>query len=607
MLEVHSGIKVVDDAINKVKKQRCSILVMGRKAAETFIFQLAKSLCEERESQSEKAEEFQTIYVNFNDSDENFIEKAERIGWGSENEKHDNEIRKPDDLVDMYIDMYDRRSVGGIDYIVKEISDKILEIRKNTEYGTEREIVIIVNSLSRLALYLEENKVLDLLATMNFLDTANIPLLVFFFLDDSLHEPLFINRVRSLVDGAIVFREDHQMEITENFFSLEGFGEPSSVTKWYPCLDIKEYGIVPVDFLELSNPQEDEEFRRRIRVAEARMVLRYGKREDFLNPEEQENYESLKKDEKKLLRWMERKQSDFRTKKDEMTFRTGIWAIDRIFSGKDDHLLGGIEHYYGIAIYYDVPPIDMHPVFAKILCQCFEDEKPFIEISIDDTPDSFLGSLDSHGMKGELEKIKEEWLEEEKPRFKFINSYGVELSKDLKGSKNIINIDNPYNVTIMLAKYRAARESLLRVSKTGEDEIGPVIWLNSYTGLASVTSVDNAFSFGLSTIMARDVWSPGDKWKSLMLFSMQKYFLSPEDDANLLQALDGTIEFSSRRILGNRMYYFSAPKMPKTNKMVPWTPYRIKEKLGFLPLDEETVYDYLKAGVLKVKGSEFNG
>lgn len=44
MVEVHSGIKVIDDALKGIKKKRCSILVVGKKAAETFTFQLVKSL-----------------------------------------------------------------------------------------------------------------------------------------------------------------------------------------------------------------------------------------------------------------------------------------------------------------------------------------------------------------------------------------------------------------------------------------------------------------------------------------------------------------------------------------------------------------------------------
>ena len=600
MVEVHSGIKVVDDAIKDVSKERCSILVMGRRAAETFIFQLTRSLCKKPEPQSEEAKGFRTIYVNFNDSNENFSEKAENVGWDSKN-------KKPDDLVDIYIDMYDRRSVGGIDSIVKKISDEVKEIGKKTKKKAINQIVVIVNSLSRLTLYLDEDNVLDFLATMNFLENpADISLLVFFFLDDSLHEPLFINRVRSLVDNAIVFREDHEMGITEDFFGLQGFGESSTVTKWYPCLDIKKHGIVPIDFLEIPEScKEDDELKERMKLAEARIMMEFCKKEGFLDDNLVKNFENLVKDEKKPVEWMKSKEKEYR-KKREKTFRTGILAIDRIFSEKDN-ILGGMEHYYGIAVYYEIPPLDMHPVFAKILCQCFEDGKPFIEISIDDTPNVFLDGLEfSHKMKLERKKIKAELEKKKKPRFKFINSYGIEPSGKLGKSDNIINIDNPYNVTIMFGKYREARDSLRKGLKPKKNETGPLIWLNSYTGLASVTSFEISYSFGVSTIMARDVWSPKDKWNSLMLFSMQKGFLSDKDDENMLQVLDGIIRFSSRRIFGNRMYYFCSPKMPKTNKTVGWTLYRLKERLGFLPLDEETVYHYLKAGVLEVKGGESN-
>ena len=324
-------------------------------------------------------------------------------------------------------------------------------------------------------MYLGEDKVLDFLATMNFLDTADIPLLVFFFLDDSLHEPLFINRVKSLVDGAIVFEEDYQMEITENFFSLQGFGESAAAAKWYPCLDIKGYGIIPVDFLEVSELHEDKELRRRMEVAQARIILEYCKKEGILSVNEEKDYESLMKDEEKLSEWMEKKQSNFRMDKERKTFRTGIWAIDRIFSDRVN-ILGGIEQFYGIAIFYDIPPIDMHPVFAKILFQCFEDEKSFIEISIDDTPNVFLDSLElSHKMEMEYKRIKDELLKTEGARYKFINSYGIKPSEDLEESVNIINIDNPYNVTIMFAKYREARKSLRETLNPEENETGPVI------------------------------------------------------------------------------------------------------------------------------------
>jgi KaiC/GvpD/RAD55 family RecA-like ATPase len=641
MVEVHSGIKVIDDAIKEVSKKRCSVLVMGRKAAETFIFQLASSLCENHKSQTDNSKKIRTIYVNFNDSDENFLEKAERVGWGSEEEKLKGEKKEPKDLIDIYIDLYDRRSVGGIDSIVKKISDEVREssdeviessdevressdevressdeVRESSDDALESknklkeeskgQIVIILNSLSRLALYLGEDRVLDFLSTMNYLETdADISLLVFFTLDDSLHESLFVNRVKSLVDNAIIFKEDNEMEITENFFGLEGFGESTVVAKWYPCLDIEEYGIVPIDFLEVSKSYEkDKDLKERIKLAEARIIMKFSKKEGYLDSNLEKNFKNIIKDEKEPVEWLDSKQKEYRNKH-EKTFRTGIWAIDRVFSEKNN-ILGGMEHYYGIAVYYEIPPLDMHPVFAKILSQCFEDKKPFIEISIDDTPNVFLDSLKfSHKMKLEHEKIKKELIKGSK--FRFINSYGIEPSKELGKGGNIINIDNPYNVTIMFAKYREARKSLHKKLDPKEDETGPVIWLNSYTGLTSVTSFENAYSFGVSTIMAQDVWSPKDKWKSFMLFSMQKGFLSEKDDENMLQVLDGIIRFSSRRILGNRMYYFCAPKMPKTNKTVGWTPYRITERLGFLPLDEKTVYHYLEAGVLVIKGRKSNG
>jgi KaiC/GvpD/RAD55 family RecA-like ATPase len=87
---------------------------------------------------------------------------------------------------------------------------------------------------------------------------------------------------------------------------------------------------------------------------------------------------------------------------------------------------------------------------------------------------------------------------------------------------------------------------------------------------------------------------------------MQKGFLSSEDDENMLQVLDGIIRFSSRSVLGNRRYYFCAPKMPKTNETVSWTPYVIKETLGFLPLDEETIFHYLEEKILEIEGRESN-
>jgi KaiC/GvpD/RAD55 family RecA-like ATPase len=620
MLEAHCGIKVVDDALNKIRKKRCSVLVIGRNAAETFVFQLTRSVCKKDSNESsDKSKKIQTIYVNFTDSEENRRAKAKRVKWNLEEEK----------LTDI-IDMYDRRSVGSIDNVVKEISDKIDNAKGHSSAApSKKEVIVIVNSLSRLALYLGEEKVLDFLITMNFLGSHDTLIHIFYYLDDSLHEPLFIDRVKSLVDCAIIFREDYEMEIRENFFGLQGFGESATVTRWYPCLDIREYGIVPMDYLEVrkyedspesnNSPEsektliKDEEIERRIRVAEARMRVEYCKEESLLNDEDQKNYKTLYENEEKLCKWLKKQEEILIAQREN--FRSGIWTIDRIFSEKDN-ILGGLEHYYGIAIYFDVPPIDMHPVFGKILHQCLEDNKPFIEISIDDTPNVFLNSLkEAHSMNTEYEKIKDALLEDEHPRLKFINSYGIEPSGELVGSENIINIDNPYNVTIMFAKYRKARELLnkaMRSEQTSassaepeERETGPVIWLNSYSGLAAVTSVDNAYSFGVNAIMAQDVWSPKDEWKSLMLFSLQKYFLSEEDDMNLLQVLDGIIEFSCRRVLGNRMYYFRVPKMPKTNKTVGWTPYKImKERLGFLPLDEDTVYHYLKAKVLRIRGRQ---
>lgn len=614
-MEVLSGIKVVDNAIKKIKKQKCSILIMGRKAAETFIFQLTGKLCQVDKSRLKNSGKAHTIFVNFNDSNENLRIKAKRIKWDF-----------TQSTPNYFINMYDKRSVGSIDNVVKEISDEIDKIKKKNKKEHINQIIIIVNSLSKLALYLGEDKVLDFLVTMNFLDTAEIPLLVFFSLNDSLHESLFINRVESLVDSSIVFKEDHQMEITENFFSLKGFGESGMTTKWYPCLDINEYGIIPVDSLVVAKSDEneeegkekkregeeskkkkvsaDDELIKRINTANAKMILKYCHEEGYID---HNRYINLKDDEEKLLEWIEKENENFKINK--KFFRTGIWAIDRIFSDKDN-LLGGMEHFYGIAIYHDTPPIDMHPIVAKIITQCLEDEKPFIEISIDDTPNVFLDSLRySHKMDVDYKTIKEELLKEKlKSKFRFINSYGIEPFGDLSVSENIINIDNPYNVTIMFSKYKDARDSLKKVFNPEKNEIGPVIWLNSYTGLGSITSVENAYSFGVNAVMAQDVWSPEDQWNSLMLFSMQKNFLSPEDDMNLLQALDGTIEFSFRKILGNRIYYFHVPKMPKTNKTVPWTPYKImKEKIGFLSLDEETIYYYLKSGVLRIKGRVFNG
>lgn len=594
MVEVHSGIKVVDDAIKEIEKRRCSILVVGKKAAETFTFQLAKSLCTKQKSQSNNTAELQTIYVNFNDSRESFLDKSKKIEWDSKNEK-------PDE----FIDLYDRRSVGDPDNIVSIIANSVERMRnEKKERTSSHEIVVIVNSLSRLALYRGEDKVLDFLSTMNYLEYPDIRLLVFFFLDNSLHESLFINKVKSLVDSAIVFREDHDMEITENFFGLQGFGESTTVTKWYPCLDMKEYGIVPVDFLEITALcNKDEELKRRVEVAEARKILEYCKREGFLDDE----YKILIVDEKKLIEWMKKNQKKYK-RENLKTFRTGIWAIDRLFS-EEENILGGIAHIYGIAIVYDVHRMDMYPVFAKILCQCFEEEKSFIEISTEDDPESFLESLQySHGMNLEYRRIQNELLEEKKPKFKFINCYGIKPSnEEFKKCGNIFYADTPYNITILFAKYRAARESLRKVLKPEGDETGPVIWLNSYSNLASVSSVENAYSLGVNTILAQDVWSPKDQWYSLMLFSMQRGFLPPEDEQTLLQVLDGIIEFKSRRILGNRIYYFRVPKMPKTNKTVAWTPYKImREKLGFLPLDEETVYHYLEAGILKIKGGVKN-
>jgi KaiC/GvpD/RAD55 family RecA-like ATPase len=622
MVMVHSGIKVVDDAISKIEKKRCSILVVGKKAAETFTFQLAKSFCEKGKPQSGISKRFQTVYVNFNDSDENFSEKAMQVGWGSKNEK-------PEDLFDAYIDMYDRRSVGGIDAIVKEISDKIDRIRNEKREESLEEVLVIVNSLSRLALYLGEEKVLNFLSTMNFLKYDDINLLVFFFLNDSLHEPLFTNRVKSLVDSAIVFREDYKMEITENFFGLEGFGESSIMTKWYPCLDLKERGIVPVDFLEMSKEyrRKDEEskngkeiekekeikrneelkkhekLKKKVEFAEARKIIEYCKGKGFLSHDELESYEHLVEDEEELVKWMKRKQKEY-SKKDLKTFRTGIWAIDRLFSEKTN-LLGGMEQLFGIAIVYDIHLIDMYPFFAKILCRCFEEDKSFIEISTEDNPELLLESLEySHGMYVDRDTIREELLKKEKSHFRFINCYGAEPSEDeFKKCDNITYTDTPYNITILYARYKDARESINKELRRKGDETGPIIWLNSYSNLASVSSVENAYSFSVNTIMARDIWSPQEKWFSLMLFSMQRGFLSKEDEQTLLQVSDGIIEFKSRRILGNRIYYFRVPKMPNTDKTVPWTPYKImEEKLGFLPLDEETVYHYLNTGILEIKG-----
>jgi KaiC/GvpD/RAD55 family RecA-like ATPase len=591
MVEVRSGIKVVDDAIKGIKKRRCSILVVGKKAAETFTFQLAKSFCAKQKSQPNNVTDFQTIYVNFNDSKENISEKAKRIGWNSKNEG-------PDE----FIDMYDRRSVGNPDNIVNTISNSIARIREEKKKEPVREIVVFVNSLSRLALYLGEDKVLDFLSTMNYLEYPDINLFVFFFLDDSLHESLFISKVRSLVDCAIVFRENYEMEITENFFGLEGFGESATVTKWYSCLDMKEYGIIPVDSLDIARlcKEDDEELKRRVELAEARKVMEYCKREGYLDDDE---YENLRMDGDKRIEWMKEKRKKYK-REDLKTFRTGIWAIDRLFSD-EENILGGIEHIFGIAIVYDIHLVDMYPVFAKIVCRCFEEEKSLIEISTEDNPELFLLSLQySHGMNLEYEAIRNELLRKKKPKFKFINCYGIEPSEEeFKRCDNIFYTDAPYNITILFSKYRAARESLKKALRQEGDETGPVIWLNSYSNLASVSSVENAYSLGVNTIMAQDVWSPKDKWFSLMLFSMQKGFLSPDAEQTLQQVLDGIIEFKSRSILGNRIYYFRVPKMPKTDKTVAWTPYRImEEKLGFLSLDEETVYHYLEAGILDIKG-----
>lgn len=612
MVMVNSGIKVVDDAIKDIKKRRCSILVVGKKAAETFTFQLAKSFCKKPESHLDNAKKYQTIYVNFSDSRESYLDKSKKIKWDSKNEE-------PDE----FVDMYDRRSVGDPDNIVNMISNSVERMKDENEESTSlQEIIVIVNSLSRLALYKGEEKVLDFLSTMNYLEYPDIRLLVFFYLDVSLHKDLFVNKVKSLVDSAIVFRENNEMEITENFLGLEGFGESTAVKKWYPCLDIKEYGIVPVDFLEISSKyskideeiqdneikkkeefKKEKELKKRLEFAEARKIMEYCKKEGFLDDEELENYKNLITNEKELINWIKKKQKEYK-RENLKTFRTGIWAIDRLFSEKEN-ILGGIEHIFGIAIVYDIHLVDMYPVFAKILCRCFEEEKTFIEISTEDNPELFLESLQySHGMNLEYRKIQNELLEKEKPKFKFINCYGIEPSKGgFKKCDNIFYTDAPYNITLLFAKYKAARESLSRVLRQEGDETGPVIWLNSYSNLASVSSVKNAYSLGVNTIMAQDVWSPQDKWFSLMLFSMQRGFLSHEDEQTLLQVLDGTIEFRSRRIFGNRIYYLRVPKMPKTDRTVAWTPYTImEEKLGFLSLDEETVYHYLKAGILEIKG-----
>lgn len=277
-------------------------------------------------------------------------------------------------------------------------------------------------------------------------------------------------------------------------------------------------------------------------------------------------------------------------------FRFGFAGLDGYMTRRDQEqkqIVSGFMQAYAIGVECEAPTLAITPWLTRVVLQGIKDQRRFVIISFDDTPESFINQIYETSRTGHyyirraFESQSILYVAERMER-----TSGWFQTND--NVKEVIFEESPKNPTLFAGQIRKAIRKARSLCKEGETNIGPVIIMNSYSTLSSLIGEDAAYAL-LQDILRRELWDTGEREITAMLLLYQKGVLDQRAETRLRQTVDGIVHLVEREHFGTRRLYHRMERIPNLMVAGAWYPVHTIPELGCSTLEPRIMKNIMKA------------